>query len=234
MGQRRWWRRHERAAGLRGGGPYVRPLADAIPVRQDVRHPVVPGVRRHGTAPIGVRAAGGARAPAHRHAPLPRPPASCGCGRTAASCRPSTRHRTGRDRQAARSRPVDDTASNVPQNPNYQWTRTLDVAAVAARVRARHPDGGVDRARRPARRTTACGRTGSGCRARRVRSWCRTGTSATRSAYRRQASRSGRRAPGSRRWGRMGQSNRPPCPASTSAADAGQTRYGSTASGSMS
>ena len=28
---------------------------------------------------------------------------------------------------------VDDTASNVPQNPSYQWTRTLDVAAVAAR-----------------------------------------------------------------------------------------------------
>ena len=28
---------------------------------------------------------------------------------------------------------VDDTASNVPQNPNYQWTRTLDAAAVAAR-----------------------------------------------------------------------------------------------------
>ena len=41
---------------------------------------------------------------------------------------------------------VDDTASNVPQNPSYQWTRTLDVAAVAARYGLGSPDGGVDRA----------------------------------------------------------------------------------------
>ena len=60
---------------------------------------------------------------------------------------------------------VDDTASNVPQNPNYQWTRTLDVAAVAARYGL----GDLTAAwtsPRPARRTTACGRTASGCRAR--------------------------------------------------------------------
>ena len=36
LGQRRWWRRHERAAGLRGRGPNVRALAVAVPVRQDV------------------------------------------------------------------------------------------------------------------------------------------------------------------------------------------------------
>ena len=68
--------------------------------------------------------------------------------------------------------PVDDWFSNVPQNRNYQWTRTLDAAACGGPLRARPAHRGVHGARPeqplPRRVGPPCRAAGHGRNGRRV------------------------------------------------------------------
>ncbi len=153
--------------------------------RQDVRHDVVPGVRRSGLP--GERRRRRRASPASRVCEAGNPTFECantnravaetaGVVRTwpsGASSRPSTRRSHGPYSAGGSFPAVDDSASNVAGNPNYQWTRTVDAAGIESRYGLGHLIGAYSEPD-PSSTPTACGATGSSWSAAPAPSSCRT------------------------------------------------------------